>query len=83
MTTIVNNPAPVQTPAPETQDRGGTGFLIGAVLLILFVAALLYFGIPAIKRMGPIQIQANVPTPQVVVPNNINVTTTPETTPTK
>lgn len=73
MTTVVNNPAP----ASEGGDKGGFGFLIGAVLLIVFVAALLYYGIPAIRNMGPIQIQTNVPAPQVVAPSNVNVTTTP------
>jgi hypothetical protein len=70
MTTVVNNPAP----EPE-KNSGGMGFLIGIILLIAFISALLYFGIPAIKRMGPIQIQANIPTPQINVPSNVNVTT--------
>ena len=61
MTTVVNNPAPVQ----EKGDGGGTGFLIGVVVLIAFVAVLLYFAIPAIKNMGPVQV--NVPAPQVNV----------------
>jgi hypothetical protein len=62
MTTVVNNPAPVQ----DKGDGGGTGFLIGAVILVAFVAALLYFAIPAIKNMGPLQV--NVPTPQINIP---------------
>lgn len=66
MTTIVNSPAP----APA-QDSSGSGFLIGVIVLIGFVGLLLYFGIPAIKRMGPAQI--NIPAPQVVVPDKINV----------
>jgi len=68
MTTVVNNPTP-------TQDSGGSGFLLGAIILVIFVAVLLYFGIPAIKNMGPVQV--NTPAPQVVVPSNVNVTTTP------
>jgi hypothetical protein len=68
MTTVVTTPAPA--PAP-VEHNNGIGFFIGAVLLIAFVAALLYFGIPALKNMGPIQIQANIPTPQVVVPTPI------------
>ncbi len=77
MTTIVNNPAP----APE-RDGGGMGFLIGAIVLIALVAVLLYFGIPAIKNMGPVQVnvptpQVNVPAPQINVPNKIDVTVTP------
>lgn len=64
MTTIVNNPTP-QT------DSSGSGFLIGAVVLIGFVAVLLWFGIPVLRNMGPIQL--NVPAPQVVVPGDIDV----------
>lgn len=65
MTTIVNNPAP-------TQGNGGTGFLFGIVIFVLFVLALLYFGIPAIRNRGPIQVnvpavEINVPTPEVNV----------------
>jgi hypothetical protein len=67
MTTVVNNPAP----AP---DSGGSGFLIGIIILVGFVAVLLYFGIPAIKRMGPVQL--NVPAPQVVIPDKIDVNVT-------
>ena len=64
MTTVVNNPAP-------TADTGGSGFLIGVIILIGFIAVLLYFGIPALRRMGPIQL--NIQTPKVVVPDKINV----------
>lgn len=75
MTTVVNTPA-------STSDNSGNGFLVGIILLILFVAVLLYFGIPAVKNMGPLQInvpapQVNVPAPQIIVPNNVNVETTP------
>jgi hypothetical protein len=69
MTTVVNNPAPVQV-----RETGGTNFLVGVILLIGFVMVLLYFGIPAIRRIGPIQL--NIPTPQVVVPDKINVNVT-------
>ena len=55
MTTVVNNTAP----APEGGNGGGFGFLIGVIVFIGFVAVLLYFGIPAIKRMGPVQV--NIP----------------------
>jgi hypothetical protein len=69
MTTIVNNPAPVAAPAEE--NTGGSSYLIGAIILIGFVMVLLYFGIPVIQRMGPVQL--NVPAPQVVVPGKIDV----------
>lgn len=66
MTTIVNSPAP----APS-QGSGGSGFLIGVILVIGFVGILLYFGIPALRRMGPVQV--NVPAPEIVVPDQIEV----------
>lgn len=67
MTTIVNTPAP-------SESGGGSGFLIGIIILVGFVAVLLYFGIPALKQMGPVQV--NVPAPEVVVPNKIDVNVT-------
>ena len=67
MTTIVNSPAPAT-------DSGGNGFLIGAIILIGFVSIILFFGIPMVRRMGPAQL--NVPAPQVVIPNKIDVNVT-------
>lgn len=72
MENVVNNPAPTQ----EGGDKG-TGFLIGAVILVIFVAVLLYFGIPAIKNMGPVQVNVPAPDVKVIVPDNVNVQTTP------
>lgn len=68
MTTIVNTPAPVE-------KTGGSSFLIGVMLLIVFILILLYFGIPAIQRMRPIQV--NIPAPQVTMPDKINVNVVP------
>jgi hypothetical protein len=62
MTTVVNNPAP----ASDNGNGGGIGFLIGSIILVGFVSVLLYFGIPALKNMGPLQV--NVPAPQINVP---------------
>lgn len=75
MTTVVNTPAPAVVPAANT---GGNSFLIGVILLVAVAAAGLYFGIPAIQRMGPIQInmpapQINVPAPQVNIPDKVEV----------
>lgn len=77
MTTVVNNPAPVK----ENGDRGGSGFLVGVVIIVLFLGAILYFAIPAIKNMKPIQInvptpQINVETPKVVIPDTTENTPT-------
>jgi hypothetical protein len=68
MTTIVNNPAPAA-------DTGGNGFLIGTIVLVGFVILLfIYFGLPALQRMGPVQV--NVPAASVVLPNKLNVNVT-------
>ena len=79
MSTIVNNPTPVQ----NSGDNGGSGFLIGTIILVIFVGILLYFAIPAIKNMGPVQV--NVPTPEITVESpKVTVPAPPtETTPTQ
>lgn len=64
MTTVVNNPAPVS-------ENGGNSFLIGIVVLIGFVVVLIYFGIPAMRRMQPSQPVA--PAQQIVIPDKINI----------
>lgn len=68
MSTVVNNPAPVS-------ESGGNSFLIGIIVLIGFVIVLLYFGLPIVRNMGPIQM--NLPAPQVVMPNKIDVNVVP------
>lgn len=72
MTTVINTPASAAAPAEST---GGSSFLIGIVILVGFVLLLLYFGIPALRRMGPVQV--NVPVPQVNMPNKIDVNVQP------
>lgn len=64
MTTVVNNPAPAT-------DSGG-GFLIAILVLLVVGAGFFYFGIPAIRRIGSVQ-------PQINIPNkiDINVNKTP------
>lgn len=63
MTTVVNNPSPVQTQATET---GGNSSLVTAVVLIGFVFLFIYFGLPAIR-------QFKIPASQVIIPDKINV----------
>ena len=70
MTTIFNNPVP-----SSDEGGGGSGFLVGVLLLIVFVGVLLYFGIPVIKNMGPIQVK--IPDTQVVLPDKVDVNITP------
>jgi hypothetical protein len=65
MTTIVNNPAP----APESNN--GVTMIIVAFFFIGIAALFNYVGIPAIRRMGPAQM--NVPATQVVIPGKIDV----------
>lgn len=67
MTTIVNNP----TPSSDGGGNNSFGFLLGVIVLVGFVAALLYFGIPALQRMGPVQI--NVPATEIVLPDTVDV----------
>jgi len=64
MTTVINSPAPAK-------ESGGMTFLIGIIVLIGFIAVLVYFGVHAITNMG--QPQINIPAPQIVMPNKIDV----------
>lgn len=65
MATIVNNP-----PATQESDSG-TGFLLGTVLVIAFIAVMLYFGIPALQRTMPAGTQpANEIVPGGTTDNN-------------
>lgn len=75
MTTIVNSAAPAE-------KREGYGFLIGIMVFVVFGIGILYFGIPALKNLGPLQVnvpapQINVAAPQVVVPNEVDVSMNP------
>lgn len=75
MTTIVNSTTPTQAPASE---GAGSGFLIGILVFIVFLVAVLYFGIPALNRMQPVEVnvpatQVNVEAPQVVIPDKVEV----------
>lgn len=64
MTTIVNSTAP-------TNNSNGTNLLIGILAITVFVILFLYFGVPAMQNIGPLQL--NVPAPNVVVPEKIDV----------
>lgn len=64
MTTIVNSPTP-------TNESGGFGFLVGVVVLVAFVLILIFYGIPVLQNMGPVQLK--VPAPQIVMPEKIDV----------
>jgi hypothetical protein len=63
MATIVNN--------PPTSGDGGSGFLVGVVVLIGFFLVLVYFGLPELRRLS--SNQQNSPLPQIVVPDKLDV----------
>lgn len=72
MATIINNPG------TTSENSSGIGFFAGIVLLIVFMVALLYYGLPALRRsfsFGGTQI--NVPDQvQVDVNQNSDAPTT-------
>ncbi len=55
----------VQQPASSTDTGSGLGFLLGIVLLILFVLGLLYYGLPAIQNQTA--------APSIQVPRQVDV----------
>ena len=58
----------VNNTAPASSDSGnGLGFLMGVVLLIIFVVLLVYYGIPAIRGA------AGSSSPQINVPGKVDV----------
>lgn len=63
MTTVVNNPA-------RSSESGGYGFLLGVIAIIVFVVLFVFYGVPAIRRMGPAQI--TVPT-EIQMPDKVDV----------
>ena len=68
MTTIVNSPNP-------SNDSGNGGLIIGIFVLIILGLVFFYFGIPALKNLGPVEV--NIPAPQINVPNQVDVNVKP------
>lgn len=66
MTTIVNNPA-------QSSESGGYGLFLGIAAILVLVVLFLFYGVPALRRVGPAQI--TVPT-EIKVPENVNVNVT-------
>lgn len=62
MATIVNTPA-------SAERDSGSGFLLGAILLIVFLALFFFYGLPFIGNM----FQGATSSPQVNVPDKIDV----------
>ncbi len=67
MTTVVNNPAPQQG------ESGGYGFLLGIIAIIVFGLIFIFYGLPALRRMGPAQV--TVPT-EIKMPDKVDVNIT-------
>lgn len=68
MTTIVN------TPPASNESGGNMGMIVGLIVLIVMAFLFFVYGLPAIRNMGPAQI--NVPAPQVNIPSKIDVNVT-------
>lgn len=60
MATTVINPAPT-----TNTNNNGMGFLLGIILFAIVVLLIIFYGLPYIKR--------SFSTPQVNIPNHINV----------
>lgn len=63
MTTVINSPAP--------SGDSGIGFLIGALVLVFLGFLFFYYGLPAIRNMGPLKVQ--IDTSKIVIPNQVDV----------
>ncbi len=67
MATIVNNPAPASAPVYERTDNG-LGTVLGLILLVVLLAALFFYGLPAIGSAF-----RGASNPTVNVPGKIDV----------
>lgn len=61
MATIVNNP-----PAVESSSNGA-GMIFGLIVLLLLIAAFIFYGIPYLSSVGQTE------TPSVIVPDKVDV----------
>ncbi len=66
MVTVVNNPAP-------QNESGGYGFILGILAIFIFMILFIFYGVPALRRMGSPQI--TVPT-EIKMPDKIDVNVT-------
>lgn len=62
MATVVNNP-------PANSDGNGGGFLLGVIVLIIFVILFVFYGLPMLRGTGGGATQA----PQVNIPDKVDV----------
>ena len=61
----------IQNSIPVAAVSRGSGMLIGAISLIGIVMVFVYFGLPVMRSMNPVQI--NLPSTRVVVPEKNSV----------
>jgi len=66
MTTVVNNPAP-------SNESGQYGFVLGIIAIVFFGILFIFYGLPALRSMGPAQI--TVPT-EIKMPDKVEVNVT-------
>jgi len=57
MATTIINPAPNN----NSSDNDGMGFLVGAIVLIVFVVLFFVYGLPYIRGLSGGGVQVNVP----------------------
>lgn len=55
MATIIN------TPAQSDSSGNGMGFLLGIIVLILFVLGLFYYGLPVLRNLGQGGVNVTLP----------------------
>lgn len=67
MATVVNNP-----PATHTEGNSGSGFLLGVIVLIIFVILFVFYGLPMLGNAGG-GAGAGTQAPQVNVPGEVDV----------
>jgi len=67
MTTVVNSPTP--------SGDNGMGFLVGVLVLGVFGLLFYYYGLPALRNMGPVKV--DVATPAIVLPSTVQVEVKP------
>jgi len=67
MATIVNSPSP--------SGDNGMGFLIGILVVVAVGLLFFYYGLPALRNMGPVKVE--VATPAIVLPSTVQVEVKP------
>lgn len=64
MTTVVNNPA------PANDSGGGTGMIVGLIVVLVLGYLFIMYGVPALRQM-------QLGSPQINIPSKIDVNIIP------